>query len=139
MVRWPQWLWYQECRLVCFIFVESSIGQRCLQTHRGPIKPTSKKMSFFLEGVGVKTIKNLNFRIEFSSFDHSSKFCIQFLSQLDILSMKPVFSNCAPWNSTGISTARQAGQGRGGEGKGSEGLNPYIPHQPATLLVWSCF
>lgn len=63
----------------------------------------------------AKTIKNLNFRIEFSSFDHSSKFCIQFLSQLDILSIKPVISNCAPWNSTGIGTA---GQGRAGEGRG---------------------
>lgn len=58
------------------------------------------------------TIKNSNFRIEFSSFDHSSKFCIQFLSQPNILAIKPVIYNCAPWNSTGTGTA---GQVRGGE------------------------
>lgn len=71
----------------CFLVTENSIGQRHLQICKGPPYLTSNQENAFFGND-----KNLNFRIEFYSFDHSSEFCVQVLSQLDILATKQVIS-----------------------------------------------
>lgn len=98
-----------------FIIAERSIGQRCSRDTQGLYyKQAGNKMPFL-----VMLIRNLNFRREFYSFDHSSEFYLQFLSQLDTFAIKPVISKCAPWNPLGNGRAgRKAEKEKGREGPG---------------------